>query len=149
MQSWWTLTIHTVSCISHSAVKNAHFYLLLYCNNQITVADLCPNQSRLDPKSMTFCSHKRRLDSFFRSCFVLPSFVCFNPFLFANFFGITFFFFSCVWPKVKESAPLVTNFVQGTGGAPQKGETLSHADVMRLATWPTITSIINKEYVEV
>lgn len=51
--------------------------------------------------------------------------------------------------KVNESAPLLTNFVQGTGGVPQKGETLSHADVMRLATWPTITSILNKEYVEV
>lgn len=51
--------------------------------------------------------------------------------------------------QVKESAPLHTNFVAGTGGAPQQGETLSHADVMRLATWPTIASILKKEYVEV
>ena len=50
---------------------------------------------------------------------------------------------------MKESAPLHTNFVAGTGGAPQQGETLSHADVMRLATWPTIASILKKEYVEV
>lgn len=58
---------------------------------------------------------------------------------------VFFFFLS----QVKETAPLHTNFVAGTGGAPQQGETLSHADVMRLATWPTIASILKKEYVEV
>ncbi|CAN0232377.1 unnamed protein product [Scytosiphon promiscuus] len=51
--------------------------------------------------------------------------------------------------KIKDSAPLHTAFSEGTGGTPEKGKTLSHADVMRLATWPTIAAILKKEYVEV
>ncbi|CAM9462701.1 unnamed protein product [Ascophyllum nodosum] len=51
--------------------------------------------------------------------------------------------------EVKESSPLHTNFKEGTGGAPQKSKTLSHADVMRHESWPTVMSILNKKYVEV
>lgn len=51
--------------------------------------------------------------------------------------------------QVKESAPLHTNFVAGSGGQPQKGETLSHADVLRLEAWPTVAAILEKKYVEV
>eukprot|EP00903_Cladosiphon_okamuranus_P012787 g11951.t1 len=51
--------------------------------------------------------------------------------------------------QVKATAPLYTAFSEGTGGIPTKGKTLSHADVMRLATWPTISAILKKEYVEV
>lgn len=51
--------------------------------------------------------------------------------------------------QIKDSAPLHTAFSEGTGGTPEKGKTLSHADVMRLATWPTIAAILKKEYVEV
>lgn len=53
------------------------------------------------------------------------------------------------WQQIKATAPLYTPFSEGTGGAPKKGKTLSHADVMRLATWPTISAILKKEYVEV
>ena len=51
--------------------------------------------------------------------------------------------------QVKENSPLYTNFKKGSDGALQKGKTLSHADVIRHATWPTVVSILNKEYVEV
>lgn len=50
---------------------------------------------------------------------------------------------------MKENAPLYTNFVEGNGGTPQKGETLSHADVLRLEVWPTVAAILDKKYVEV
>lgn len=51
--------------------------------------------------------------------------------------------------QVQENAPLYTNFVEGNGGTPQKGETLSHADVLRLEAWPTVAAILDKKYVEV
>ncbi|CAM9857078.1 unnamed protein product [Ectocarpus sp. 6 AP-2014] len=51
--------------------------------------------------------------------------------------------------QIKESAPLHTIFSEGTGGTPEKGKTLSHAEVVRLASWPTIAAILKKEYVEV
>lgn len=51
--------------------------------------------------------------------------------------------------QVKENTPLYTNFSAGNGGAPQKGDTLSHADVVRSAAWPTVSSILDKKYVEV
>lgn len=51
--------------------------------------------------------------------------------------------------QIKASSPLYTAFSEGTGGAPQKGKTLTHAEVIRQATWPTIDAILKKEYVEV
>lgn len=51
--------------------------------------------------------------------------------------------------QIKETTPLYTNFSAGSGGSPQKGDTLSHADVVRSAAWPTISAILDKNYIEV
>ena len=70
-------------------------------------------------------------------------------FLCVGSFPPSFLIILCASNQIKPSSPLYTAFSEGTGGAPQKGETLTHADVERQAAWPTIAAILKKEYVEV
>jgi hypothetical protein len=51
--------------------------------------------------------------------------------------------------KLTGKTPVYGELVMGSDGLPIKGKTLSNAEVIKAGVWPTVTSILKKEYTEV
>lgn len=51
--------------------------------------------------------------------------------------------------KIDGKTPLMGELVVGSDGLPSKGKVLSNEEVYKSGEWPTFTSILKKDYVEI
>jgi len=56
---------------------------------------------------------------------------------------------TAIGAKIDGKTPLMGQLTTGSDGLPQKGTVLSNEDVYKSGEWPTFTSILKKDYVEI